>query len=612
MQNNNKINNKNKKKIINKINLRRKRPQRRRRRRIMQRRNIAAAYTRGFRKNFQILSQTGNTMRVRGRDLIYQIPDDLTRIAPSSLMTVIPCNPAYWLGTRMSAIAAGYQNYRPLKFKVTYVPQCAVTQQGNVLAGTLWAMAPDSENLQQTLRTSNGAMMTQCYKSGVSNVQLRRNLQYNLFRMGGKFDQESNPFLYIAMTIATVDSNGNKITPGYFYVNYEYELKNPIGNTIKYFNSNLIQYQQLNPNFKNITIINCSSTAVNPGAIIQIDDDTAYYNETQVELEDTDYIWEFSNESLAPTVKAKNKEYLHYFYKETFVVYQSLVFPTGEIWAIQNNTTNTTTVIRSIGDMADGETIQIAGGNTLYKMDETVITLNGKVATIALVPSNSQRIQYLHSILRTDLYDFQWVPTNKFIPTTDDEADEQPSEEPDDGKSFKVINNPENKYKDKIINDDNADKAEFQSDDDDQFVQSARSHNSYYDNLEDELDEEQEEQVQVVQQPLFTEQRTGVEPSENIFKAIPETNIVWPKQTSQNVINEKPEQEEDGKIKVDLTLEKYKKKTNKKTKKKKKKPNKNDYETTKHINRHNDPSDDDDDGGYNDYDYAIESEGERY
>jgi hypothetical protein len=265
-------------------------------RKINKRRGINIAKTNYFKKNFKILNQTGNTMRVKGRDLIYSIPDGLENLSSTNIITIITANPAYWSGTRMAGIASAYQNYRPIKFHVHYVPQCAVTQQGNVIAGTLWNIAPNNTNLQQTLRTSNGGMLVQCYKNAVSKVQLGRNLQFNLFRMGGKFDQESNPFIFAAMTIATTDTNGNRINPGYFYLDYEYELKNPIGDTIKYYNSGLIQKKNYNGNYINETAIYCEKDKdINQLSILQLDNNQYSYHEQIVNVDEDDYIWYFNN-----------------------------------------------------------------------------------------------------------------------------------------------------------------------------------------------------------------------------------------------------------------------------------------------------------------------------
>jgi len=221
-----------------------RRPQPRKKRRTRPNRNrIPAAYVPNAPKIFNNVKVNGTSALVTGCDLVYKINNTLnTDFQNTDLLTIIPSNPAYWTGTRVSAIASGYQNYRPLKFQVHYVPVCAVTQQGCVIGGTLWHDVPSEENLQQTLKTSNGGMITQCYKTSTSVIKLGTNLQQNLFRMAGMIDQESNPFIYIALSIATTN-NGSKIIPGYFYVSYQYQFKNPIGQSTEFKNSQLTSIQ---------------------------------------------------------------------------------------------------------------------------------------------------------------------------------------------------------------------------------------------------------------------------------------------------------------------------------------------------------------------------------
>lgn len=307
---------------------------RRRRRRIRNR--LPMAYANAFQRRFQMKNQSGTSVRVAGKDLIYQIPETINTNT-TTILTVIPSNPAYWLGTRIAALAAGYQNFRPIKFKAHYIPQCAVTQQGNVLAGTLWAMSPSKENLQQTLRTSNGGMLTQCYKPSVSNVKLGVNLQYNLYRMGGKFDQESNPFTFVALAIA-VTSGNNKINPGYFSIEYEYEFKNPIGNTIQYFNSGLIQKQNYVKAYQNESCINCSATTANIGATLQLDDNKYYYNDNEIVVQDTDELWYFSNDLIPQATKSTQQQKLNYIEKIQNTGSFEIFPDTGYQWLVVTDT----------------------------------------------------------------------------------------------------------------------------------------------------------------------------------------------------------------------------------------------------------------------------------
>lgn len=300
---------KNNNKQLKKRKLQRKRRQRPRR--------MPAAQVMGAPKQFQTIRTTGTTAIVNGCDLVYQIPDSLsTEFQNSQVISIIPCNPAYWSGTRVAAVAAGYQNFRPTYFEVIYVPQCAVTQQGNVIGGTLWNQAPSTENLQQTLKTSNGGMLTQCYSKQNAIVKLGNNLQYNLFRMGGAIDQESNPFIYIALGIATTDSDNNRIVPGYFYVRYTFLFKNPIGTGIQYANSQLINLSSKETFLLNATLYLCepirtsNGIAVPTGARIDIEYNNnivspgynLYYNQTPIDTALLRSVWVLENQPIGVTV----------------------------------------------------------------------------------------------------------------------------------------------------------------------------------------------------------------------------------------------------------------------------------------------------------------------
>jgi hypothetical protein len=263
-------------------------------------RTIPAASAKTFRRKFTVLRQGGNSVRVTGRDLIYPIPDSLVSpVQATNVMAVIPANPVYWTGTRIAALASGYQNYRPIKFKVSYVPICAVTQQGNVIGGTIWDDGIAADNIQQSLRTSNGGFLTQCYVPYDTTIRPKSNLQFNLYRVGGDFDQNSNPFLFVAISIGCIDSSDRRIVPGYFYVTWSFELKNPIGKVSAYYNSGLTTYSTYTPQMNN-TVVNLQTTTDIPfGAYINIETEessnAAYYNGTPVTIESTTPVWIFQS-----------------------------------------------------------------------------------------------------------------------------------------------------------------------------------------------------------------------------------------------------------------------------------------------------------------------------
>lgn len=284
---------------------------------IIRGRKIAAASAKNFNKKFNVLRQNGNSVRVTGRDLIYSIPDDLTSpIQTSNVITVIPANPAYWKGTRIAALAAGYQNYRPILFKITYVPMCAVTQQGNVIGGTIWDDGIDNANIQQSLRTSNGGFMTQCYVPHTTRIRPKSNLQFNLYRMGGDFTTTSNPFIFVAIAIGCKNSNNQRVTPGYFYVTWSFELKNPIGSVNSYNNSGLINYEDITSEM-NTTIINLDPQSPIPfGAYINVEEEEGelvpYYNDTAIEILGTTPTWVFTSVSKTSTTKTLHKNAITY------------------------------------------------------------------------------------------------------------------------------------------------------------------------------------------------------------------------------------------------------------------------------------------------------------
>jgi hypothetical protein len=283
---------------------------------VIRGKKIAAASALTMRKKFTVLRQQGNSVRVTGRDLIYPIPDSL--VAPmqsTNVIAVIPANPVYWTGTRIAALASGYQNYRPIKFKVNYIPICAVTQQGNVIGGTIWDDGIANDSIQQSLRTSNGGFLTQCYTPHSTSIRPKSNLPFNLYKIGGDF-QQTNPFIFIAIAIGCTNTNDQRIIPGYFYVTWSFELKNPIGSTNQFYNTGLINYSQLQPRMNN-TIINLVTNSEVPfGAYINVEIENStlvpYYNETPITVAQDTPTWGFQSISKATNTTITTKIPINY------------------------------------------------------------------------------------------------------------------------------------------------------------------------------------------------------------------------------------------------------------------------------------------------------------
>lgn len=213
-----------------------------------------------------------------GRDLVQALPAAVAAHDDLYVFAAIPANPCYWLGTRIAAIAAAHQNYRPLQFKVTYVPQVAVTTPGTVLVGTNWGTLSSVSNFQQSLVTSNGGAMSQCYTPFSTSVKCGASLQQNLFNCAGPMDTDHNPFTFLAYM------RGSAVIPGYFYVTYTYVLKNPIGYAINYGVNQVVapDYGLPTPD-RALVLLNSIPTFSGPGVTLDLESDgTTMYNGTPI------------------------------------------------------------------------------------------------------------------------------------------------------------------------------------------------------------------------------------------------------------------------------------------------------------------------------------------
>lgn len=255
-------------------------------------RSLPAAYASHVRPRFNVFSRTATSARVSGCDLVYPIPDSIATDG-SYIFAVIPANPAYWTGTRIAQFAPAYMNYRPLSMTFSYIPQVAVTQAGTVFMGTVWNGAAPATNVQQTLVTSNGGCLTQCYVPCDTTINLGSNLQQNLFTLSGALDPDSSPFLFLAGV------RGSDVVPGYFYVSYTYEFKNPIGQAWDYGRSAVltgssIPTQSTHPNSSLVLL--SQSGPYGPGTIFDLESDGTYYHGSPVTIETAAYVIEFYNQ----------------------------------------------------------------------------------------------------------------------------------------------------------------------------------------------------------------------------------------------------------------------------------------------------------------------------
>lgn len=206
--------------------------------RIAKVKQIPMAYATSQKKpHFRRISSKNSEQEIiiEGEDLIIPTPNTLpTTSTHNSLFLTVPANPLYWTGTRISGIANVYQQYRPLHFEVEYIPQVPVTVPGQVIMGTLWNNGAPEQSLQQTLMSSNGGRMTQCYKPCRSNVICNRTtLPLNQYNVHDDMAlNTTNPFLWVAHYSGAWSSGTTPTTnqPGWIYVRWRYLFSIGLGN----------------------------------------------------------------------------------------------------------------------------------------------------------------------------------------------------------------------------------------------------------------------------------------------------------------------------------------------------------------------------------------------
>lgn len=210
---------------------------------------VAFATTYAPRKpHFKITRNKANSQEIiiEGEDLVIPTPNTLPVDAvPAQVFLLIPANPLYWVGTRISGIAAVYQQFRPLGFDVEYIPQVPVTCPGQVIVGTLWNNGSPTQTLQQTLMSSNGGNMRACYEKFHSHVICsKKTLPLNFYNIHDDLAlNTSNPFYWLAHYSGAWHGGNTPTTnqPGWVYVKWRYAFSVGLGNR----GTDVVVYNQL-------------------------------------------------------------------------------------------------------------------------------------------------------------------------------------------------------------------------------------------------------------------------------------------------------------------------------------------------------------------------------
>jgi len=228
--------------------------------------------------NFKIKNENKN-IHIKGKDLVLPLRSE--GIPDNGLYAILPANPAYWNSTRIKNIAILNQYYKPTKMILEYVPSVSKFQKGTITIGTISNMTMQDQDIQSMLIASTSGGNYSCSNNFSKYIQLNQLLQQNKFLISSKVDKESVPFYIIVHLSDIKDENGEFISPGNFYINYEYIFYNPISKPLSFNYDQNILIKDFNKDYKNITLV---LTEVNSGYEIGTIIDVEYINNRYVYL----------------------------------------------------------------------------------------------------------------------------------------------------------------------------------------------------------------------------------------------------------------------------------------------------------------------------------------
>lgn len=191
-------------------------------------RGILAGYGSAVTASFY-QSRRGDGEIVRGFDLITS-PYNPTVLSNPNISYFITANPAAWNGTRIAAIAGGYQNYRPLSFKIHYRPQVGSTSTISMFIGTVWqnTYITSRSSIEPSLVTSPGGTYLPAWQSCCSVVPLGRRLPQRMFPIRDP-DFTTVPFSVVCRASEGGPNAPSVEMPGRIFIEYAYEFRNAIG-----------------------------------------------------------------------------------------------------------------------------------------------------------------------------------------------------------------------------------------------------------------------------------------------------------------------------------------------------------------------------------------------
>lgn len=190
----------------------------------------------------------------------------------------ITANPAAWNGTRIAAIAGGFQNYRPLKFRIHYRPQVGSTDDRSMFIGTLWQTnyITDRTQIEPSLLTSPGGVYLPAWNDSVSNVNLQTCLPQRMFPTRDPHFT-TVPFSVIARSSQGGPDSRSTTMPGRIFIEYTYEFRNAIGSGTGFSPSRVIPVEVTYRNGgEDLITVGTPDIGVPSGVIV----DVRYVNDT--------------------------------------------------------------------------------------------------------------------------------------------------------------------------------------------------------------------------------------------------------------------------------------------------------------------------------------------
>lgn len=190
----------------------------------MPRRGILAGYGSSVTSTFSINRGTDNCV-VSGYDLISYPATEFFAIS-----YFMPINPIGWAGTRVAAIAAGYQNYRPLRIVIHYRPQVGSTDQKSLFIGTLWQnnTVNSFQSVEPTLLTSSGGVYVPSWQSVDTVVPCGNKLPQRLYPIRDPISP-TTPFNIVCRSSTGGNTTQAVAMPGRIFIEYTFEFQNGVG-----------------------------------------------------------------------------------------------------------------------------------------------------------------------------------------------------------------------------------------------------------------------------------------------------------------------------------------------------------------------------------------------